>query len=121
MTEMARLIEFEDLDEWAAIKKIVAEDMLAEGFSLEDIETVSERLRAYREKYLSNIVLDFRIDKEGWAPDIVEKIEQARLRVQREWSQVLNVILAERFSAEVRWLGRDCVAEKSALDCEPIN
>jgi hypothetical protein len=102
----AKMFDFPSRNEWSGAAKRVAEKMKQEGFGDEAIETVSARLRAYREKYLT---LGFDVDIVGLnlSPEAIEKIEAVFRKIEEQLHRLTGNVLLERISTEIALLALD--------------
>ena len=103
---MAKIFKFPDRDEWSDVDQTIAGKMQAEGFGEEAIQTVCQRFRAYREKYVS-FDFDFDVDMLGCSPEAVQKVKETFLEFQAQFTQFVNAILMERLSTEIALLQLD--------------
>lgn len=99
---MAQIFKFPVRDEWSTGEELVAAKMRAEGFGAEAIQTVCERLRAYREKYLAGADFDMVIS--GLSPGAIKKVEGFIEAFQDHIIQLMTNVFIERVSTEVALL-----------------
>jgi hypothetical protein len=106
---MAKMFSFPHKDKWSKPDKTIADKLKQEGFGNDAIKTVTDRLRAYREKYLAS-GFDFSIGEEvELSPEAVKAIEAALRKMEEQICEFTSNILLERISVEI-----------ALLDYEPI-